>query len=257
MYELTEFYPKNEHLRIVQRYITVQTRTAMHHFSPFLLTLAIIIAPTSKVSWAQTPSSNNSTHMDSLSYQIGVIIGQNIRENGFDSLDYESFLRGVTDYLEGKTSGADLERAQLYVHQYLQERQQKQFRDKIERAEAFFQQNAQRPEVHVLPSGVQYEILRQGDGPKPQLTDKVRVHYRGTLLDGTVFDSSYDRGQPIEFALNQVIKGWQDALQHMPVGSKWKIYIPYQLGYGERGAGNVIGPYEPLIFEVELLDIVK
>jgi len=195
--------------------------------------------------------------MDSLSYQIGVIIGQNIRENGFDSLDYESFLRGVSDYLEGKASEATLERAQQQVHQYLQQRQQEHFRDKIERAETFFQQNAERPEVHVLPSGVQYEILRQGDGPTPQLTDKVRVHYRGTLLDGTVFDSSYDRGQPIEFPLNQVIKGWQDALQHMPVGSKWKLYIPYQLGYGERGAGNVIGPYEPLIFEVELLDIVK
>jgi FKBP-type peptidyl-prolyl cis-trans isomerase len=112
-----------------------------------------------------------------------------------------------------------------------------------------------RKEVTTLPDGLQYEVLKMGDGAKPKTTDKVLVHYHGTLIDGTVFDSSVDRGEPIEFGVTQVIKGWTEILQLMPVGSKWKVYIPYQLAYGERGAGGSIGPYSALIFEIELLGI--
>ena len=120
---------------------------------------------------------------------------------------------------------------------------------------SFLTKNAKRDEVITLPSGLQYEILVEGNGPKPTSTSTVKTHYRGTFIDGRVFDSSYDRGEPTLFPLNRVIAGWTEALQLMPVGSKWKIYIPYHLAYGERGAGQLIGPFETLIFEIELLDI--
>ena len=112
-----------------------------------------------------------------------------------------------------------------------------------------------RPEITTTASGLQYEILKAGDGPKPAKTDKVLVHYHGTLINGDIFDSSVQRGEPIAFPLNQVIPGWTEVVQLMPVGSKWKVYIPYQLAYGERGAGGNIGPYSALIFEIELLEI--
>ena len=128
---------------------------------------------------------------------------------------------------------------------------------KISEGEAFLAENGKRPEVTTTASGLQYEVIEMGDGAKPTASSTVKVHYRGTLLDGTVFDSSYDRGEPISFPLNGVIRGWTEGLQLMPVGSKFKFYIPYDLAYGERGAGQVIGPYETLIFEVELLNIEK
>ncbi|MBQ4018492.1 MAG: FKBP-type peptidyl-prolyl cis-trans isomerase, partial [Paludibacteraceae bacterium] len=121
--------------------------------------------------------------------------------------------------------------------------------------EKFLQENALREEVKVTDSGLQYEVLVQGKGPKPTAESTVKVHYEGTLIDGTVFDSSYQRGEPIEFPLSGVIKGWTEGLQLMPVGSKYKLYIPYELGYGERGAGQSIPPYSALIFTVELLEI--
>ena len=125
----------------------------------------------------------------------------------------------------------------------------------IQEGEDFLKNNAKNPSVTTLRSGLQYEIITAGNGPKPTLSDKVETHYHGTLLDGTVFDSSVDRGTPISFPVNGVIKGWTEALQLMPVGSKWKLYIPYYLAYGERGAGASIGPYSTLIFEVELISI--
>ena len=123
--------------------------------------------------------------------------------------------------------------------------------------EAFLAENAQREEVTVTESGMQYEVITAGDGERPSASSTVRTHYHGTLVDGTVFDSSYDRGQPAEFPVNGVIAGWTEALQMMPVGSKWRLYLPYSLAYGEAGAGGAIGPYAALVFDVELLDIVS
>ena len=129
--------------------------------------------------------------------------------------------------------------------------------DNIEKGENFLAENGKREGVVTTKSGLQYEIIKKGNGATPTANDKVRVHYHGTLIDGTVFDSSIDRGEPAEFGVSQVIKGWTEALQLMPVGSKWKLYIPYDLAYGDREVSEEIKPYSTLIFEVELLDIVK
>ena len=130
-------------------------------------------------------------------------------------------------------------------------------KDAIAKGEDFLAENAKRETVHVTESGLQYEVITMGEGEKPTAESRVKVHYHGTLIDGTVFDSSVQRGEPIEFPLNGVIKGWTEGLQLMPVGSKFILYIPYQLAYGEQGAGELIGPCEALIFEVELLEIVE
>ena len=131
----------------------------------------------------------------------------------------------------------------------------KQFEANKDAGEQYLAKNKTRSGVTTLADGMQYEILKAGDGPKPKLTDEVLVHYHGTLIDGSIFDSSVDRGQPISFPLNGVIQGWTEILQLMPVGSKWKVYIPYQLAYGDRAAGPMIKPYSTLIFEIELLSI--
>ncbi len=221
--------------------------------------LFLIFIITIHVGWlnGQTQKSEpkKMTKMDSVSLSIGKIIGKNLQQNGFDKINYEAFVQGIKEQFENKVSAQDFQEANTIVSTYLSSKQAKASEGKIEEGKKFFEENAKRLEVVSLPSGLQYEILKEGTGPKPKATDKVKVHYHGTLLNGTVFDSSVDRGEPISFPVNGVIKGWQEALQLMPVGSKWKLYIPYNLAYGERGAGGVIGPYEPLVFEVELLGI--
>ena len=137
----------------------------------------------------------------------------------------------------------------------MQEMEAKKFGGNIEEGKKFLEANAKRPGVVTLPSGLQYEIMKAGNGPVPKSTDRVKVHYTGTLINGQVFDSSVQRGEPAVFGVTQVIQGWVEALQLMPVGSKWKLAIPYSLAYGERGAGRDIGPFSTLIFEVELLGI--
>ena len=136
-----------------------------------------------------------------------------------------------------------------------EEQMREQFSDVIKESESFLEENSKREGVKVTESGLQYEVITEGSGPKPTAEDKVKVHYTGTLVNGTKFDSSVDRGEPIEFALNGVIAGWTEGLQLMPVGSKYRLFIPYELGYGTRGAGQDIPPFAALIFDVELLDI--
>ncbi len=232
-------------------------QTILQRFNLAFIFLIFII--TIHVGWlnGQTHDSQpqNMTKMDSISLSIGKIIGKNLQQNGLDEIKYEAFLQGVKEQLEGKVTPADFHQANTLVSEYLSQKQAKASEGKIEAGKKFFTENGRRPEVTTTASGLQYEILKEGTGPKPKATDKVKVHYHGTLLDGTVFDSSVDRGEPISFPVNGVIQGWQEALQLMPVGSKWKLYIPYHLAYGERGAGGKIGPYEPLVFEVELLGI--
>ena len=160
--------------------------------------------------------------------------------------------------LAKKISEAETAKTQLQEKKTaLEEEAKAQFAQVREAGEKFLAENAKRSNVVTLPSGLQYEIITEAIGQKPTASDKVKVHYHGTLIDGTVFDSSVRRGEPATFGVTQVIQGWVEALQLMPVGSKWKLYIPYNLAYGEQGAGQMIAPYSALIFEVELLEIVK
>lgn len=193
--------------------------------------------------------------MDKISYAIGLSMGQNLRSSGVTRLEYADLAKGIQDVLEGQKPQITYQEAQTILGRFFSELESRIAGEQKKAGEDFLAANAKRAEVKTTPSGLQYEVLEATIGQKPKATDKVRVHYEGTLIDGTVFDSSYKRGESISFALNQVIKGWTEGLQLMSVGSKYKLYIPYQLAYGEQGAGGSIPPYSALIFTVELLGI--
>lgn len=197
------------------------------------------------------------TEQEEASYALGMQVGDNLSQQGLDTLLIPEFIiAGIKDQL-AKNAQLDQNAANMVLNNFFTKLQQAQFEDKIAEGEKFLAENGKRPEVTTTASGLQYEIITEGNGPKPTANSTVRTHYKGTLLDGTTFDSSYDRGEPISFPLNGVIRAWTEGLQLMPVGSKWRLFVPYELGYGERGAGQIIGPYETLIFEVELLEIEK
>ena len=193
--------------------------------------------------------------MDKISYAIGLSMGQNLMGSGVTSLEYADLAAGIKDVLEKKQPQISYQEAQQVLGKFFSELEEKIAGEAKAAGEAFLAENAKREGVKVTESGLQYEVLEATIGQKPKATDKVRVHYEGTLIDGTVFDSSYKRGESITFGLNQVIKGWTEGLQLMSIGSKYKLYLPYQLAYGERGAGANIPPYAALIFTVELLGI--
>ena len=193
--------------------------------------------------------------MDKISYALGLSLGQNLLGSGVKKLNYQDLAIGIQDVLEAKQPKITYQEAQQILNRFFTDLEQEVAKVEKERGEKFLEENAKRAEVKTTESGLQYEVLSATIGQKPKATDKVRVHYEGTLIDGTVFDSSYKRGEPITFGLNQVIRGWTEGLQLMSIGSKYKLYIPYQLGYGERGAGAQIPPYSTLIFTVELLGI--
>ena len=193
--------------------------------------------------------------IDSVSYSLGVNIGENLKTQ-FPDINLKNFELAIKNVLdnqkEPKISGAD---AQKVIQNYFQKQQAKASESVIEEGKKFLTENSKKDGVITLESGLQYEIIKSGEGAKPTINDQVTTHYHGTLLDGTVFDSSVERGQPATFPVSGVIKGWTEALQLMTVGSKWKLFVPYDLAYGERGAGPKIGPYTTLIFEVELISI--
>ena len=193
--------------------------------------------------------------MDKISYAIGLSMGQNLMGSGVTSLDYADLAAGIKDVLEKNQPQISYQEAQQVLGKFFSELEEKIAGEAKAAGEAFLAENAKREGVKVTESGLQYEVLEATIGQKPKATDKVRVHYEGTLIDGTVFDSSYKRGESITFGFNQVIKGWTEGLQLMSIGSKYKLYLPYQLAYGERGAGANIPPYAALIFTVELLGI--
>ena len=193
--------------------------------------------------------------MDKISYAIGLSMGQNLMGSGVTSLEYADLAAGIKDVLEKNQPQISYQEAQQVLVKFFSELEEKIAGEAKAAGEAFLAENAKREGVKVTESGLQYEVLEATIGQKPKATDKVRVHYEGTLIDGTVFDSSYKRGESITFGLNQVIKGWTEGLQLMSIGSKYKLYLPYQLAYGERGAGANIPPYAALIFTVELLGI--
>ena len=193
--------------------------------------------------------------MDKISYAIGLSMGQNLMGSGVTSLEYADLAAGIKDVLEKNQPQISYQEAQQVLGKFFSELEQKIAGQAKAAGEAFLAENAKREGVKVTESGLQYEVLEATIGQKPKATDKVRVHYEGTLIDGTIFDSSYKRGESITSGLNQVIKGWTEGLQLMSIGSKYKLYLPYQLAYGERGAGANIPPYAALIFTVELLGI--
>ena len=193
--------------------------------------------------------------MDKVSYAIGLSMGQNLMGSGVTSLEYADLAAGIKDVLEKNQPQISYQEAQQVLGKFFSELEAQIAGEAKAAGEAFLAENAKREGVKVTESGLQYEVLEATIGQKPKATDKVRVHYEGTLIDGTIFDSSYKRGESITFGLNQVIKGWTEGLQLMSIGSKYKLYLPYQLAYGERGAGANIPPYAALIFTVELLGI--
>lgn len=200
------------------------------------------------------------TAEDSISYSVGQSIGKNISDPQL-KINYEVLFQGLKDQSEGKSllTDSQIQTMMIRLNQKLiamrnAKIDEQKVKNKKE-AEEFLAENKNKEGVVTLPSGLQYKVLVKGDGPSPKENSVVRVHYKGTTIDGKVFDSSYDRGEPAEFELDRVIKGWTEALQLMHVGDKWMLYIPPELGYGEAGAGEVIEPNSLLIFEVELLDV--
>lgn len=193
--------------------------------------------------------------MDKISYALGLSMGQNLMGSGVEKLNYQDLAQGIEDVLTHQQPKISYQEAQQVLNQFFQELEAKVAGAAKAEGEKFLAENAKREGVKVTASGLQYEILEPSLGQKPKATDTVRVHYEGTLIDGTVFDSSYRRGESITFPLNGVIAGWTEGLQLMSIGSKYKFFIPYQLAYGERGAGQSIPPYAALIFTVELLGI--
>lgn len=209
------------------------------------------------------PSASLKTAVDSASYAIGVSTGAGYKESlktlPGEEANVDDLIAGFIQAIKGDSAALKMtpEEAQRYLQTYLVEAQNREAQENKEAGEKFLAENKTKQGVMTTESGLQYRVITEGTGAKPTETDKVKVHYTGTLLDGTKFDSSLDRGEPAEFGVNQVIKGWTEGLQIMPVGSKYIFWIPSELAYGKRGAGRDIKPNSVLKFEVELLEIVK
>jgi FKBP-type peptidyl-prolyl cis-trans isomerase FklB len=193
--------------------------------------------------------------MDKFSYSLGVVLAQNLKDQSITSFVPTDLAKGIEDVIQNKDLQLSPQEANQYIQNYLREAAMKAHHGNIEAGAKFLEENGKREEVTELESGLQYEVLKEGDGPKPNATDKVTTHYHGTLIDGTVFDSSVTRGEPATFPVNGVIQGWVQALQLMPVGAKWRLYVPHNLAYGDQAAGPTIKPFSTLIFDVELLNI--
>ena len=206
---------------------------------------------------ASAEAADPQTEQEKLSYALGAFFGQTVSRQNME-LDIPAFLQAVEDILSGAESRLSGEEMRQILSDY-QTREQQQRAAAANRNEQdglrYLEDNKRKEGVKTLPSGLQYKIIKAGAGEKPGPESQVVVHYRGTLIDGTEFDSSYARGEPVTFGVDQVIKGWQETLQLMPAGSSWQIVVPSELAYGERGAGQVIGPHATLLFDIELLEI--
>ena len=201
--------------------------------------------------------------LDRISYALGLSMGNNFRSSGIQKLDVQDFADGVAAVFSGETPRMTYDEAKEEIRKYFTAMEERQRAEAAKMGEVnekagkeFLEGNGKREGVHTTPSGLQYEVLEQGDGPKPEPTDQVVVHYTGKLIDGTVFDSSVERGEPATFGVTQVIPGWVEALQLMSAGSKWRLFIPSALAYGPQGAGGIIGPNATLIFDVELIKVL-
>ena len=201
--------------------------------------------------------------MDKVSYALGLGIGRQLSQMGADSLNIDDFAQAIKDILAGKEPAVSDAEAQTLVKDFFEKQEAKQraaaaekFKDTKEKGEKYLAENAKKEGVVTLPSGLQYQVIKEGNGRKPKATDKVKCQYEGMLIDGTLFDSSIQRGEPATFPLNGVIAGWTEGLQLMQEGAKYRFFIPYQLGYGEHGAGASIPPFAALVFDVELIEVI-
>lgn len=197
-----------------------------------------------------------SDHFDKVSYCLGLSIASNLISSGVKTLNAAAFNDGLSTVFSGQMPDISPDEANKILQEYFETLQQEQGNTAQEAGNKFLEENKKKEGVITLPSGLQYKVLKNGNGPKPKATDTVKCHYEGRLINGSIFDSSIRRGEPAEFPVNGVIAGWVEALQMMNTGSKWQLYIPSELAYGSQGAGRSIGPNETLIFDVELLDIV-
>ncbi len=207
---------------------------------------------------------NENKGLDRISYALGLSMGNNFRASGINEINVQDFADGVAAVFYGRQPKMTYDEAKAEIQAYFTELEKKQRvaaeelgKQNLELGEKYLAENGKRPDVNTLPSGLQYEVITDGDGPMPEATDQVEVHYTGKLIDGTVFDSSVDRGVPATFGVTQVIPGWVEALQLMKAGSKWRLFIPSNLAYGPNGApGSPIGPNATLVFDVELLKVI-
>ena len=240
-----------------------------------VLSLAMVIITMSSCNNNGISKKALKTEVDSVSYAIGLNMASGLKQNlktSFDEGDLELIKQGFFNAMDSTDMLIADDKVQQIIQSYFQNKQQEEMKKKQEEAakkaeeefgdvkaagEKFLEENTTKEGVEITASGLQYIVMKEGTGEKPTPTSTVKVHYHGTLSDGTVFDSSVERGEPTEFPVNRVIPGWTEALQLMPVGSKWELYIPYNLAYGEQGAGGSIEPFSTLIFEVELLEIKK
>ena len=200
--------------------------------------------------------------MDKLSYALGLGIGHQLSQMGAENLNIDDFAQAIKDVIAGNEPKVSNTEAQTIVQEFFQKQEEKQraaaaerFKGTREDGEKYLAENENNDGVVTLPSGLQYQVLKEGNGRKPKATDTVKCHYEGMLVDGTMFDSSIQRGEPAEFPLNGVIRGWTEGLQLMQEGAKYRFFIPYHLGYGEQGAGAAIPPFAALIFDVELIEV--
>lgn len=221
----------------------------------FLFILLFVFTTTG---FSQKNSKRLKNYSDSLSYAIGIEMAKEVKDNLMleeENFNLKSYIMGFSAYYESKNLLFNMDSTHDFLGEYFNMKSELAKKELIQEGEDFLEENRKKPGIIQTESGLQYEILKSGDGAMPVASSKVKVHYTGSLMDGTQFDSSYDRGEPVTFGVGQVIRGWTEALQLMHVGDKWKIYIPSELGYGENGAGDVIPPFSVLIFEVELLGI--
>ncbi len=228
----------------------------------FVATATLAVAALSGCQAGKKGNVSLTNKNDSASYALGVLIGENNKEQmksapGVDQLNKDILIDAFAKALKGEEVAMKVEDANQFIQKFFTEIAAAEAEKNLKAGQEFLEANKSKAGVVTLPSGLQYEIITEGKGPKPTAEDQVKCHYTGTLIDGTEFDSSVKRGEPATFGVSNVIKGWSEALQLMPVGSKWKLYIPADLAYGERGAGGDIKPNSVLIFEVELLEIVK
>jgi FKBP-type peptidyl-prolyl cis-trans isomerase FklB len=237
-------------LAVSSLYATAQTKPAAARPKP-----ASPSRPAPKTSPKPVAAPLLKTLVDSASYAFGVSIANDVKSRGVSNLNSAVLAKAMNDVFAGNATLLSPEKCQDLIMSFLGSIEKKKFEGNITEGSKFMIENSKKPGIVSLSSGLQYEIITPGAGIKPKATDEVTVNYKGTLLNGKQFDSSYDRGQPATFMLNQVIPGWTEGLQQMPVGSKYRFFIPYPLAYGERAAGPDIPPYSTLIFEVELISI--
>lgn len=194
--------------------------------------------------------------LERFSYALGMSVASNLIKSGVKTINPEAFVKAINDTFIGEMPEMMPDEANKILESFMEKANQGESKENLESGLEFLAKNRSKKDVVELPSGLQYQVIKDGEGNLPEISDEVKCHYHGSLINGTVFDSSVERGQPAVFPVNGVIQGWVEALQLMSVGSKWRLFIPPQLGYGEQGAGGVIGPNSTLVFEVELLEIV-